>query len=119
MRGAAFPRSLFRVSIMRSAAPVTGSAGALARSTEPHPVGLGNNRRPVAWASCVINFTYSSLAHWLDPRQTTMAKFLRIGVHHSNVSGYTSKAWSIRRVGTTVLLKWGVVEVRGVGRNRR
>jgi len=48
-----------------------------------------------------------------------MAKFLRIGVHHSNVSGYTSKAWSIRRVGTTALLKWGVVEVRGVGRNRR
>jgi class 3 adenylate cyclase len=48
-----------------------------------------------------------------------MAKFLRIGVHRSNVSGYTSKAWSVRRVGTTVLLKWGVVEVRGVGRNRR
>lgn len=48
-----------------------------------------------------------------------MAKFLRIGVHHSNVSGYTSKAWSVRRVGTTVLLKWGVVEVRGVGRTRR
>jgi class 3 adenylate cyclase len=48
-----------------------------------------------------------------------MAKFLRIGVHHSNVSGYTSKAWSIRRAGITVLLKWGVVEVRGVGRNRR
>jgi class 3 adenylate cyclase len=67
----------------------------------------------------VINFTYSSLAHWLDPRRTTVAKFLRIGVHHSNVSGYTSKAWSIRRVGTTALLKWGVVEVRGVGRNRR
>ena len=48
-----------------------------------------------------------------------MAKFLRIGVHHSNVSGYTSKAWSVRRVGTSALLKWGVVEVRGVGRNRR
>jgi class 3 adenylate cyclase len=48
-----------------------------------------------------------------------MAKFLRIGVHRSNVSGYTSKAWSVRRVGTTVLLKWGVVEVRGAGRNRR
>jgi class 3 adenylate cyclase len=48
-----------------------------------------------------------------------MAKFLRIGVHHSNVSGYTSKAWSVRRVGSTVLLKWGAVEVRGAGRGRR
>lgn len=48
-----------------------------------------------------------------------MAKFLRIGVHHSNVSGYTSKAWSVRRIGSTVLLKWGVVQVRGVGRTRR
>ena len=48
-----------------------------------------------------------------------MAKFLRIGVHHSNVSGYTSKAWSVRRVGSSVLLKWGAVEVRGVGRGRR
>lgn len=48
-----------------------------------------------------------------------MAKFLRIGVHRSNVSGYTSKAWSVRRVGSTVLLKWGAVEVRGAGRRRR
>jgi hypothetical protein len=48
-----------------------------------------------------------------------MAKFLRIGVHHSNVSGYTSKAWSVRRVGSTVLLKWGAVEVRGAGYGRR
>jgi class 3 adenylate cyclase len=48
-----------------------------------------------------------------------MAKFLRIGVHHSNVSGYTSKAWAVRRVGSTVLLNWGAVEVRGAGRDRR
>ena len=48
-----------------------------------------------------------------------MAKFLRIGVHHKNVSGYTSKAWSVRRVGSTVLLKWGAVDVEGAGRNRR
>jgi len=68
-------------------------------------------------AGRVINFT--SLSPGFDPRLTTMAKFLRIGVHHSNVSGYTSKAWSVRRVGTNVLLKWGVVEVRGLGRNRR
>ena len=48
-----------------------------------------------------------------------MAKFLRIGVHHKNVSGYTSKAWSVRRVGSTVLLKWGAVDVEGIGRSRR
>lgn len=48
-----------------------------------------------------------------------MAKFLRVGVHHSNVGGYTSKAWTIRRVGSTVLLKWGSVEVRGAGHGRR
>jgi hypothetical protein len=50
---------------------------------------------------------------------TPMAKFLRIGVHHSNVSGYTSKALPVRRVGSTVLLKWGALEVRGAGYGRR
>src|SRR5580698_11462727 len=44
-----------------------------------------------------------------------MPKFLRIGVHQSNASGYTSKAWCVRRVGSMVFLKWGAVEVRGVG----
>src|SRR5262245_15300844 len=48
-----------------------------------------------------------------------MPKFLRIGVHQSNVSGYTSKAWWVRRVGSTVFLKWGAVEVHGVGDGRR
>lgn len=48
-----------------------------------------------------------------------MPKFLRIGIHQSNVSGYTSKAWLIRRVGSTVFLKWGAVEVHGVGDGRR
>ena len=48
-----------------------------------------------------------------------MPKFLRIGVHQSNVSGYTSKAWGIRRVGSTVFLKWGAVEVHGVGDGRK
>jgi class 3 adenylate cyclase len=48
-----------------------------------------------------------------------MPKFLRIGVHQSNVSGYTSKAWWIRRVGSTVFLKWGAVEVEGVGDGRK
>lgn len=47
-----------------------------------------------------------------------MPKFLRIGVHQSDVSGYTSKAWWVRRVGSTVFLKWGAVEVRGVGDGR-
>src|SRR6201996_2001790 len=48
-----------------------------------------------------------------------MPKFLRIGVHQSNVSGYTSKAWCIRRTGSTVFLKWGAVEVQGVGVTRK
>jgi class 3 adenylate cyclase len=48
-----------------------------------------------------------------------MPKFLRIGVHQSNVSGYTSKAWCVRRVGSTVFLKWGAVEVDGAGDGRK
>jgi class 3 adenylate cyclase len=48
-----------------------------------------------------------------------MPKFLRIGVHQSNVSGYTSKAWWVRRVGSTVFLKWGAVNVHGVGDGRK
>jgi len=48
-----------------------------------------------------------------------MAQFLRVGVHDSNVGGYTSKAWTIRRTGATVFLKWGAVEVRRSGRGRR
>jgi hypothetical protein len=48
-----------------------------------------------------------------------MPKFLRIGVHQSNVSGYTSKAWWVRRVGSTVFLRWGAVEVHGVGDGRK
>jgi class 3 adenylate cyclase len=48
-----------------------------------------------------------------------MPKFLRIGLLQSNVSGYTSKAWWVRRVGSTILLKWGAVEVLGVGDGRK
>ena len=43
-------------------------------------------------------------------------------VHQSNVSGYTSKSmeFAVRfEVGSTVFLKWGAVEVRGVGDGRR
>ena len=48
-----------------------------------------------------------------------MPKFLRIGLHQSNVSGYTSKAWCVRRVGSAVFLKWGAVEVLGAGKGRK
>jgi class 3 adenylate cyclase len=48
-----------------------------------------------------------------------MPKFLRIGVHQSNVSGYTSKAWCIRRVGSVIFLKWGAVEVQGAANARK
>src|SRR5271156_1209061 len=48
-----------------------------------------------------------------------MPNFLRIGVHQSNVSGYTSKAWCVRRVSSTVFLKWGGVEVHGIGDGRK
>lgn len=48
-----------------------------------------------------------------------MPNFLRIGVHQSNVSGYTSKAWCVRRVGSAVFLKWGAVEVIGAGAGRK
>ena len=51
--------------------------------------------------------------------RTFMSKFLRIGIHQSNVSGYTSKAWCIRRVGSTVFLKWGAVDVHGAGDGRK
>jgi class 3 adenylate cyclase len=48
-----------------------------------------------------------------------VTKFLRVGVHKFNLGGYTSKAWTIHRIGSTVLLKWGAVEVRGAGSSRR
>jgi class 3 adenylate cyclase len=57
--------------------------------------------------------------HGLLTGRTFMPKFLRIGIHQSNVSGYTSKAWCVRRVGSTVFLKWGAVEVQGVGDGRK
>ena len=50
---------------------------------------------------------------------TYMPKFLRIGINQSNVSGYTSKAWCIRRVGSTVFLQWGAVTVHGAGDGRK
>ncbi len=59
------------------------------------------------------------VGHPEQSHRTPMPKFLRIGVHQSNVSGYTSKAWWVRRVGSTVFLKWGAVEVEGVGEGRK
>src|SRR4030095_5081793 len=50
---------------------------------------------------------------------TFMPKFLRTRLHQSNVSGYTSKAWSVRRVGSAIFLKWGAVEVHGAGDRRK
>jgi class 3 adenylate cyclase len=58
-------------------------------------------------------------SHDLLDRPNVMPKFLRIGVHQTNVSGYTSKAWCIRRVGSTIFLKWGAVEVQGAGDGRK
>src|SRR5215469_11886533 len=68
--------------------------------------------------------TYNHILYLVSPSGLAsgprhMPKFLRIGVHQSNVSGYTSKAWWIRRVGSTVFLKWGAVEVHGVGDGRK
>jgi hypothetical protein len=48
-----------------------------------------------------------------------MAKFLRVGVHSANECGYTCKAWTVRRIGPAVLVKWGSVEVQGAGHGRR
>jgi class 3 adenylate cyclase len=68
---------------------------------------------------CLITFLLLAGSNGLSIGCTFMPKFLRIGVHQSNVSGYTSKAWCIRRVGSTVSLQWGAVEVHGVGDGRR
>jgi class 3 adenylate cyclase len=76
-------------------------------------------------ASTVANAgTHDYALHYVGPNGLSiggmfMPKFLRIGVHQSNVSGYTSKAWCVRRVGSTVFLKWGAVEVHGVGDGRK
>jgi class 3 adenylate cyclase len=61
----------------------------------------------------------SSMPNVFHAQVCRMPKFLRIGVHQSNVSGYTSKAWCLRRVGSTIFLKWGAVEVHGVGEARK
>ena len=61
----------------------------------------------------------SAASNGLSIGRTHMPKFLRIGLHQSNVYGYTSKAWCVRRVGSTVFLKWGAVEVNGVGDGRK
>ena len=65
---------------------------------------------------CTTTF-YASLAQTFL-RLAFMPKFIRLGIHQSNVSGYTSKAWCIRRVGSAVSLTWGAVEVDGAGDGR-
>src|SRR5689334_22633773 len=78
---------------------------------------------PVACAAALLETAHPPQVrrpafHQIGPG-LKMPKFLRVGVHQKNVSGYTSKAWCIRRVGTTVELKWGAVEVQGVGERRK
>ena len=70
-------------------------------------------------AQTVFRLAARSCPSFLHAQVSSMPKFLRIGVHQSNVSGYTSKAWCVRRVGSTILLKWGAVEVHGVGDGRK
>jgi class 3 adenylate cyclase len=61
----------------------------------------------------------SGCPSYLSIGRDHMPKFLRIGVHQSNVSGFTSKAWWVRRIGSKVFLKWGAVEVYGAGDGRK
>src|ERR671925_44425 len=68
---------------------------------------------------CMITFCPCDSPTGLSIRPHDMPKFLRIGVHQSNVSGYTSKAWCIRRAGSQIFLKWGAVEVLGAGEGRK
>ena len=48
-----------------------------------------------------------------------MAKYVRIGPNLKNDTGATSKGWTIRRKGLSVVLRWGSVEVKGYGVGRR
>lgn len=67
----------------------------------------------------MITLCAGSASDVLSIGRTSMPKFLRIGILQSNVSGYTSKAWCVRRVGSAVFLKWGAVEVQGAGDGRK
>jgi class 3 adenylate cyclase len=75
--------------------------------------------RTLSTRECVTTLYSGRPKRSFDRPHTLMPKFLRIGILQSNVSGYTSKAWCVRRVGSTVLLKWGAVEVLGVGDGRK
>jgi predicted DNA-binding WGR domain protein len=48
-----------------------------------------------------------------------VSKLLRVGTEPNNNSGCTAKAWTVRRQGSAVHLKWGSVEVDGAGSGRR
>ena len=48
-----------------------------------------------------------------------MTKFLRVGVHSRTFPDTRQRHGVIRRVGSTVSLKWGAVEVHGVGDGRK
>jgi hypothetical protein len=44
-----------------------------------------------------------------------MAKFLWVGENYDNLGGTSSKAYCLRRSGTSVIVKYGSVEVLGAG----
>lgn len=103
---------------MHALQAVHGSPCARPSRKDQDLTGAGGTRKIVAKAGTHDHISPFK-GHPEQLRRTHMPKFLRIGVHQSNVSGYTSKAWWIRRVGSTVFLKWGAVEVDGVGDRRK
>ncbi len=44
-----------------------------------------------------------------------MAKLLWVGPNHNNTGGMSSKAYTVRRSGKTVVVRWGPVESVGGG----
>ncbi len=47
-----------------------------------------------------------------------MAKLVSIGEDYANVSGVRSRGYTIRRVNTSVIVKYGPIEVLGAGGGR-
>ncbi len=74
---------------------------------------------PLPTQQCMITSRLMAGRTAFQFRRTDMANFLRIGILQKNVSGYTSKAWCIRRAGSQIFLKWGAVEVLGAGDGRK
>lgn len=49
----------------------------------------------------------------------SMAKYVYTGPNPNTDIGMSSKAWTIRRKGHSVVLRWGSVEVKGYGVGKR